>query len=289
MYQRHDSKSIRVLSILPRSHLDLFAKTQRTEAMASTFDASFLILLLILISPGLSQVTYSYDYTLQVPIMRTVPQMTEIRTTFKGLDGKMTTSTALKWIKSDASYFTAIPTATTVNGKPVSTTKTAYAEIITPTATASGKPTGDKTLVIAPVIGEALKKTYEQAGSGCLAGKRQACLLLKDGIEAELVDILKHYAVQLTKAALTDEVISAAAALVIIKGSLDAAKNVARTKGSNYNSISNQLSYPVPTETKKCPTTELSCNDSKCNGKDKKCTEVGYPSHEPDTEGMLTL
>jgi len=257
--------------------------------MASTFDASFLILLLILISPGLSQVTYSYDYTLQVPIMRTVPQMTEIRTTFKGLDGKMTTSTALKWIKSDASYFTAIPTATTLNGKPVSTTKTAYAEIITPTATASGKPTGDKTLVIAPVIGEALKKTYEQAGSGCLAGKRQACLLLKDGIEAELVDILKHYAVQLTKAALTDEVISAAAALVIIKGSLDAAKNIARTKGSNYNSISNQLSYPVPTETKKCPTTELSCDDSKCNGKDKKCTEVGYPSHESDTEGMLTL
>lgn len=217
--------------------------------------------------------------------MPAVPQMTQVPTTFKGPDGKMTTSTAFKWIKSDASYFTAMPTITTANGKPMSTTKTAYAEIITPTATANGKPTEDKTLVIAPVIGEALKKTYEQAGSGCLAGKRQACLLLGEGVEAELVDILKHYAIQLTKVAATDEVIGGAAALVLIKGSLDAARNITKTKGANYDSIGSQLSYPVSTETKNCPTTELTCDDVKCNGKDKKCTEVRYLPHESNIAG----
>lgn len=247
--------------------------------MAPTLTFPLLLPLLALISSAVCQSSYRYDYTLQIPILPgNPPQMTEVPTTFKGPDGKMTTSTAFKWIKSDASFFTVIPTVTTTNGKAVPTTKTAYAEIVTPTATANGKPAGGATLVIAPVIGEALKKTYEQAGSGCGLKKRQACLLLKDGVEAELVDILKHYAVQLTKAAASEEVLNAALALGLIKLSLDAAKKVAKTKGANYDAIGNQLNYPAPDETNKCPVNDkqLSCTDDKCKGKDKKCTEVRF-------------
>lgn len=90
------------------------------------------------------------------------------------------------------------------------------------------------------------------------------------------MDILKHYAVQLTKAAASEEVLNAALALGLIKLSLDAAKKVAKTKGANYDAIGNQLNYPGPDETNKCPVNDkqLSCTDDKCKGKDKKCTEV---------------